>query len=525
MGNCLKSWRVSTAAVWLVISMLLPAEARDRASEYYIDGVEFFDQAAYEKALEALQTAAQMEPDNLQYRYYIGLTRKAQGRDVEALRIIEPIIEKEPGLFINGFFEVADIHKRNRRPEAALAVLSRAAAVAPDNPVVHLDKGLAHRDLGQFDPAIVSFNRAMEVDPEMTQAAYYHIAAVYFFQKEFDPAEEMFQNAIKMDPHSSIAINARLSLGNLRQARKNAKPWYMFASLAWGYDSNVPLDPLQQVIERPKGQPSGKEDKFQYFNFLTGYKIINTGTTVLDLGYELRHTAYHQWVDNNLLGVRPHLYLRSNREPWFFRLQYDYSLWVEGGSSEDRDIIYLTFTGMERNLLRMHTINPGVTIPEPRDMATDISLTYQIRDYADPAISDSLYHAVELVQTFTLGRGIMPRVGYKYIFEDAKDERDGYRNNIGYVGVSLPFRWRTRIDAAVYYGVIDFNHNPAFAATGVRQDAQYRLTASVERPVSDNFRLKFYVDHTVNDSNVQATGGDPFEFRKDIYALILSAAF
>lgn len=218
-------------ALVLVLTFPLVVAGQESALDHFVSGVEFFDEPDYEAATQSFRQAVELEPGNLEYQYYLGLSLKAQGLFKEALAVFTGVVEQDPVEFNNGFFEMADIHKQNKVYIQALQVLDDAAQAAPTKARVYMEKGFVHQALGEYEQAIANFNKAGEMDPELMQAVYYNIAAVYFEQRHFELARQTFEKSIAVDPQSPAAANARKSIDNLATAKKAQRKFYFSTTL------------------------------------------------------------------------------------------------------------------------------------------------------------------------------------------------------------------------------------------------------------------------------------------------------
>ena len=85
----------------------------------------------------------------------------------------------------------------------------------------YIDRGSEHYKKGQYDQAIVFYNKAVEINPEYDQA-YFGRGLVYQSKKELDLALSDYSKAIEMNPNYSEAYNNRGSIywnkGNQNQA-------------------------------------------------------------------------------------------------------------------------------------------------------------------------------------------------------------------------------------------------------------------------------------------------------------------
>jgi protein O-mannosyl-transferase len=109
-------------------------------------------------------------------------------------------------------------HKRFAESERELL---EAGGLAPDNPAVMNNLGLAQMNLSEMDRAIQSFGRAIQIDPSVVEA-YNNLGTLQFRMNNLSAAERTFRMALAVDPRSKEALYnlARLQMtqGNMQAA-------------------------------------------------------------------------------------------------------------------------------------------------------------------------------------------------------------------------------------------------------------------------------------------------------------------
>jgi len=517
--------RILGVSIFLCLILLSsPAYSNQTAMNYFVDGIEAFDIKDYQEALTLFNQAIELEPANLEFQYYLGVTYACLGMDKEALEIFQSTVDKDPVNFFKAYFDVAALHSKKRRYQEALDTLSLAEKIEPDNARVYLDKGYAYKDLKEYERAIESFNRARELDPKLTQLIYYMTGAVNIEREQFDNAAKMFEKAIQVDPKTPLAGNARETLPRIETAAWIRKPWYLTTSFAWGYNDNVPLDPLQDITGRPPGLPSNQEDQFQTFFLKGGYKFLNRKDLEAGLGYTLFSIGYKDWTENNVTSHSPHIYIQGNYNPVYFRFQYDFSYFYAGGKNQwINPPVYLTFANNSFARLRMHSFMPTITILEAYDLRTDINFNYQIKDYLDGITKNADRIATDITQSYKIPNiDCFPRIGYRYAHEDSDDESSTYHFNEVFVGVSGHIYWGIRGDLSFAYMV---THYPDFTPDQGRRDSTYTTAFSLNRNFFDRLLIAFNYYHLHNDSNFIQDAKDYYSFRQNIYLLSLTYSF
>ncbi len=512
-------------AIFLSFSPL--ASAQQSAMNYFVNGVEAFEVGSFQEAISSLEKAIDLEPSNLEFQYYLGLTYSAMKRYEDALKVFESIVDKEPDRFRKAYFEIAAIYAKQGEYQKTIDTLALVEEKDPKDVRIYLEKGYAFQRLKDYDQAIESFNKAKDLEPKMLQAVYYNIAAVYFEAEAFDRAGEMFTKAIEVDPATPIAANARQSIINVRGAKRARRPLYVSASFAWGYDDNVLLKPLEQaaVISPVTGQALNEGDEFQTFLLRGGYKFINRKNIEVGAGYSLYITGYDDLFESNVLGHIPHLYLQYREDPIYFRIQYDFSYYYSGGRENGQDVgFYLTDCSDDR--LRMHSVMPTITIVEPYGLKSEITLNYQDKEYLDGVTPDASHYSAGIVQSYKIpNKELYLRLGYKYGDEDASVEESSYSYHEGLLGLSSPIYREIWGDISLTYGSTDYSYNPAFTVAGERQDKRYMYAVSLTRPLYERFQLMFSYNHTRNNSNISDGVKDPYKFKKSTYNLMITGTF
>lgn len=93
------------------------------------------------------------------------------------------------------------------------------------------------------------------------------------------------------------------------------------------------------------------------------------------------------------------------------------------------------------------------------------------------------------------------------------------------LGFSAPIYWEIQGDCSLTYDRTSFNYNPLFATEGERLDNKYVAAISLTRPISDMFQLALSYIYTGNNSNISSGGIDPYEFKKNVFSLMITGLF
>jgi tetratricopeptide (TPR) repeat protein len=99
----------------------------------------------------------------------------------------------------------------------AVAVLERAVAVSPSDPLIYVHYANTLQSLGRAEEALQSFGQAIKLGPQSAEAHYNKAVCLAAMGRDTD-AEESYKRAIACDPHHASAYN---NLGNLYSERNS----------------------------------------------------------------------------------------------------------------------------------------------------------------------------------------------------------------------------------------------------------------------------------------------------------------
>lgn len=101
----------------------------------------------------------------------------------------------------------------------ALDLYRQAGAEIPEAAGLEYNKGTAHYQLGDFEQALKTFEKAaLSENDELAAGAHYNSGNTYFQQQDFQNAVEQYKNALRKDPDDAEArLNLEIALRNLQK--------------------------------------------------------------------------------------------------------------------------------------------------------------------------------------------------------------------------------------------------------------------------------------------------------------------
>jgi tetratricopeptide (TPR) repeat protein len=135
-----------------------------------------------------------------------------QGKDaMEALERAAAMLPQDSETHSN----LGNALRRRGRAAEAVASLRRALSLRPRHPETHNDLGVALRDLGDIDAAIACFRRALELRPDLALASM-NLGYALGRLGMANEAERSFRDALRADP---ALVAAHMGLGEVLLTR------------------------------------------------------------------------------------------------------------------------------------------------------------------------------------------------------------------------------------------------------------------------------------------------------------------
>ena len=171
------------------------------------------DAAAYSRAQQACQHAAEMDPRLREVSLAMGDLYRVRGDSAKAIEQYTRALE-DPALAADADIGIARTHSANGRPKLALEYLERALQLRPGDGYIYREIGYLQYMNDNFDQAIAAYRRATELQP-MDAKAWSGLGAMYLVAGDKRAAADAFQRSLKIEPTYG-------ALGNLALIRYEA---------------------------------------------------------------------------------------------------------------------------------------------------------------------------------------------------------------------------------------------------------------------------------------------------------------
>jgi tetratricopeptide (TPR) repeat protein len=161
----------------------------------------------YEAADSALNSALRIHPDNLEAKFYQGISQFQEGRFSDALANLQPLAKAHPNEPYMHFY-LGSIYEKSGAPEQALEEYQKCAAIDPSFEVAVYKVGYFLAKSGKFDEAAAQFKKVVEMDPRNAQA-HFNLALAYQKSGNEAAARPEFATACKLDPAKCLPLDQR----------------------------------------------------------------------------------------------------------------------------------------------------------------------------------------------------------------------------------------------------------------------------------------------------------------------------
>ncbi len=133
-------------------------------------GDQYYRAGDYQKAVDAYTEYLRMQPRDIKSIYNRGRAYEELGQHEEALADFRKVIKEDP-LNVSGHLSIAnDYYYRLKDYENTIFFCEKVLGLDENNAFAHTLKGKAHQKLGQLEEALSSYNAAISINGEFTDA-------------------------------------------------------------------------------------------------------------------------------------------------------------------------------------------------------------------------------------------------------------------------------------------------------------------------------------------------------------------
>lgn len=526
---------VSTA--WLLTVGAGVAVAQKAEADVYVAKAALaYDEKQYEEALGFLREALELDPNNVDAFYYLGLVRIATGKVEEATDVLEQARIRDPKDEAI-LYQLGVAYFSLGRYEQAKPLLEQVFALKPRLENLGYYVGFMRYRLKDYEGAVRAFGAGASTDANIQQLTRFYAGLALAILGRPERAAAEVEAALRLQPASPLTGPAERIRDTIvaagareRQARflhslckeKWGEPCDRFAGevrLGFLYDTNVAVepepshDPIAESLRLRKNRSPA-----ELASVRLEYAWLRTGPWDATVSYSLFQVSNNNLPKFNLqnhLGTLGGTYRGAvGSLPFQVGLQYAYD--------------FLTLDNDE--FLQRNTAALFGTLVENAYNLTSLQGRFQAKEFSHDTnipreeVRDGKNWMVGFTHIFRLaGDKHLFKLGYQFDVEDVAGRNFQYQGHRYLAGAQVTLPWGdTRLKYDMDLHLRSYLHAntilPLSApATRERRDSELTHVVRVEQPLPGSLTLSAEYQAVISRSNLAV-----FSFNRNVYSLILS---
>ncbi len=473
---------IKLAVLSFLLIVFIPfAQAENKSEPHLTQGIEFFQQTKYSKAIESLTIATEMEPSNADAHLFLGLAYSKAGQSekaVSALQESSRLNPENPVALINLGITQYGLSQF----ELALRNLEKALKLDPKDPSAHLFSGLCLMGLEQYEKALKFFDNALELDKDFEQIVLFNSGIAHFKNESYEQAKLEFEQLIASKPGSEMVADAEGFLETIRSKKKGKKKWSFYANTGLQHDNNVLL--VQQDIF------TDEEDLSLFYNAGSGYTLYAEDKHGVVVGYDFYEKLY------------------EDLSQFDFQSHYGYaSGWYLGEGGWDSSLSYsYSYSFLDRkDFQASHTLTYKLDFSTQPNWHSTLKYSYNIKNFISSNPRDGNNNSLEYIQLlYFMEKKAFASLSYKFELENTVSSEFDFIGHSTEAKVAVPFPFGITSNLSYSFLYKDYNHLTQSLADE-RFQARHAFKLLLERPITDSLGAKLEIQHVMSHSNLRAS--------------------
>ncbi|KAJ3612107.1 hypothetical protein NHX12_020384 [Muraenolepis orangiensis] len=191
-------------------------------------GALYYNTGRYQQALDVYREAAALQPDNTDILLALAQVLAMAGRPRETEQICLKILSRQSNC-IECYRLLSAIYSKQGNYTQAVETLDQALQQNPKDPnlraELHFSKGNHLREMDQLDRAFQSYQLAVELKPDQSQA-WMNMGGIQHVKGDYAAARVFYQKALLLSPGSKLLMENLAKLDRLeKKLTEAAPPW------------------------------------------------------------------------------------------------------------------------------------------------------------------------------------------------------------------------------------------------------------------------------------------------------------
>jgi tetratricopeptide (TPR) repeat protein len=397
-----------------------------------------YDEGRYADAVRGLLKAHELDSQNMNVIYYLGLSLNRQNKYSEAETYLRGGLEREPRNYDMRFQLGVALHGQNNFA-AALREFLAVYEIEPERDDIGYYIGLCYYQKEDYENALTYFLRNISINIRTRQLNQLYIGLTLRALGRVEEAIEELTEAIRIEPNSPIVGTTQQLLTVLRTVRVEEKPFRLELTSRLQYDSNAASFPTNDT----QGIGLGPRRSWgTLINLRADYKLLQSerweGTATYNFLQTLNYQLHEFDLQDHLISGN--LFYKNflpSGEPFLLGTQFNYDILLSGNRKFlERPTGTLSFTLVE---------NPSnFSTAFFRLQYKDFFRQQRVKQEKRDAINNllGLVHSVRFLDS-----QLQANFGYHYDNEDAQGRNWRYNGHKAVAGLLISLPWEMNATA------------------------------------------------------------------------------
>lgn len=230
---------VLTLTLTVFMMLILYLKKSLNVDSFFEEGVIFFNNKEYKKAIEAFSKVIEIEPLNIKAYLYLATCFDILNNISSAEAIYNKLIRiSNPENVSNKvvvFKKMAELYKKNRLFDKAFLEYLKILELDESEVEAHFNLGHFYAGQGKISESINYFKTALKIDDDFIEARLY-LALCYAIKNWYSEAEKELEKILKTHPNNT---KAKLFLGYIQKDNKDPAAITTFMEIAKEEDENL----------------------------------------------------------------------------------------------------------------------------------------------------------------------------------------------------------------------------------------------------------------------------------------------
>jgi Flp pilus assembly protein TadD len=170
---------------------------RQTAEKLRLEGLKLRQQGNYERAIQSLEKAVNLDPTNLSGQIILGWTLHLNHQETQATIILNKALEQEPNS-LEVLNALGIVYLVSGNLEQAVTTHQKAVSLDNQNEIAQYNLSLAFQRLQKFDLALQYAQQATTLEP-LNPHPWISLALIYWSKNEKEKSKQTYRQAIALD--------------------------------------------------------------------------------------------------------------------------------------------------------------------------------------------------------------------------------------------------------------------------------------------------------------------------------------